>query len=90
MDCAMHDNYSLRPARLEDLGRLCEIAVATWQGIYDQRRKLVGPDIFETMWKDWPADKAGFNRSRPSNVRAAKSEGSHDVFKMTDYFLRLY
>ena len=47
----------LRPARLEDLIAVQEIAVTAWGVIYDSFRKLVGEEIWAIAWPDAAAMK---------------------------------
>jgi ribosomal protein S18 acetylase RimI-like enzyme len=79
MNCAANDKRTLRTAGAEDIERLCEIAVAAWQPIFENRRNLVGPDIFEALWKDWSESKAGQLReafeSNPENFWVAEIDG---------------
>ena len=46
-------------ARAEDRGRCQEIAVAAWERIHAERRRLLGDALYERLTGDWRAAKAG-------------------------------
>jgi ribosomal protein S18 acetylase RimI-like enzyme len=51
-------DFTLRPARPADCARCQEIAVAAWEPIHDERRRLLGDTLYDHLTADWRAAKA--------------------------------
>ncbi|MBI3969985.1 MAG: GNAT family N-acetyltransferase [Chloroflexi bacterium] len=51
-------DVTLRPARAEDCARCQAIAVAAWEPIHAERRRLLGPALYAHLHVDWRAAKA--------------------------------
>jgi ribosomal protein S18 acetylase RimI-like enzyme len=49
---------TLRPARLGDSARCQEIAVAAWESIHAERRRLLGDVLYDHLTDDWRSAKA--------------------------------
>jgi ribosomal protein S18 acetylase RimI-like enzyme len=49
----------IEPAGAADSGRCQEIAVAAWERIHDERRRLLGEALHEQLKYDWRTAKAG-------------------------------
>ena len=52
------DQAIIRSARDDDLEKIREIAVAAWKPIYVSFRKLIGEEIFDSVYSQWQKDKA--------------------------------
>lgn len=55
----MGNTFAIRPARAGDSARCQEIAVAAWEPIHAERRRLVGDALHDHLSADWREAKAG-------------------------------
>lgn len=49
----------IRDLEPQDVERIVEIALAAWEPIYAYYRQTMGRELFEIVFPDWQADKAG-------------------------------
>ncbi len=49
----------IRDLELQDVDRIVEIAVAAWEPIYAYYRQTMGQELYEIVFPDWKAEKAG-------------------------------
>jgi ribosomal protein S18 acetylase RimI-like enzyme len=80
-----------RQARPEDNQRCQQIAVAAWEPIYAGFRGMVGAAVYDHLYPDWPARKAGqiaasFERA-PQHILVAEDEASGQVVGFVTYRL---
>lgn len=59
----MADDVLIRDVRPEDVETLAEMAVAAWEPIYANRRRMLGDELFEALHSDWRRRKAQQARS---------------------------
>ncbi len=54
----MSNELVIRDVNPDDVGTLCEIAVAAWRPIFASFRQMLGDELFEVVCAGWQEDKA--------------------------------
>ena len=73
------EKVTLRTAEQQDVQRVGDIAVAAWQRIFDNFKKLVGEEIFQEHWSTWQNRKrqevVGHLERSPETMLIAEVKG---------------
>ena len=76
----MPDDVIIRALKPDDVETLAEIGLAAWTPVFEVRRKMVGDDIYDTVWPDALERKANQIRracepEHAAHVRVAETGG---------------
>lgn len=78
-----------RPVREAEVDRICAIAVAAWRPIFANYRRMLGDELFDTLYSNWPQLKAEQVRraaaQRPEWVYVTELAG--EIIGFTTFFL---